>query len=104
MQRYHDDGTEVVFCFTPQKGKTFSVESDMYKTFDAGHRYVRYQTPDNARIAEFELTLDVSAYLHSGFSDTGDSPRCELKSAAGAKGAATSKALRPAAGPRPRRR
>ena len=76
-QRFIDDGTGVVFSFTPQSGKTFSMESTMYKTYDAGHRYTRGVLPDDTRIARWEMTLDVSAYLQCGFSDTGEPPRCE---------------------------
>ncbi len=79
-QRFLDDGTGVVFSFTPQAGRTFSMDSEMYKTYDAGHRYTRGLLPDDARIARWELTLDVSAYLQAGYSDTGESPRCEFES------------------------
>ncbi len=80
MQRFHDDGTEVVFTFTPKAGRTFEMESDMYKAFDAGHRYGWGQLPDGMRIARLELALDISAYLRSGYSysDSGETPRCEF--------------------------
>ncbi len=82
LQRYHDDGSEAVFSFTPQAGKTYSMETDVYKTFDSGHRYVRGHLPENAWIERWEMTLDVSAYLRSGYSDSGEPPRCLFESVA----------------------
>jgi hypothetical protein len=79
LQRYYDDGTEVVFSFTPKGGKTYSIDSDMHKTFDSGHRYMRYRLDELSRIGKAELTLDVSAYLRSGYSYSGEPPRCDFE-------------------------
>ncbi len=83
MQRFHDYGTRIVVSFRPKKSRTFAVEYSMYKPFDAGHRYVRGRMQPDTRIAKWEMTLDVSAYLRSGYSYSanGDLPRCEVQSA-----------------------
>ena len=79
IQRFHDDGAEVVFTFTPKPGKTFSIESDKYRTFDAGLRYVWGQLPENGQIARWELTLDVSAYMRRGYAYCREPPWCEFE-------------------------
>ncbi len=80
LKRFRDDGVEIVISFTPQKGKTVSTEFEIYKTFDAGYRKGQLEVDDDRRIAKWELTLDVSAYLAAGHlvSDI----RCEYESAA----------------------
>ena len=96
LRRFHDNGTEVVFHFTPKRGKTFSIESDMYKTFDAGHHYACATLPSFAVIARFELTLDVTAYLRSVVIPISAGPRSANSSAPRQKAVADERSFLPA--------
>ncbi len=78
LEPFHEDGTAVKFCFTPQGGKTYLAECDFYRPLDPGNRAMCTQLPDDARIATYTLTLDLSAYLNSGYSIEG--PRCAYES------------------------
>ena len=78
LRRFRDDGTKVVFSFTPKRGETYTLECDMYKALDWGNRFVQLRVDNVTRIDKWELTLDVSAYLRAGF--TVVNPRCEYES------------------------
>ena len=106
LKRFRDEGSEVVFSFTPKKGKTYSMEYDMYKAFDTAHRYVWYHADDDARIANWEFTLDVSAYLGAGYAMLSEgytivNPRCEYE---GGRASGPGKEMAGGTRPPPRRR
>ena len=78
LRRLNNDGTETLVCFRPKKGATYSSECEMYKPIEQSNRAMRIQLPENARIATYSLTLDLSSYLSSGYSIEG--PRCVYES------------------------
>ena len=60
--RYNDYGNEVVYRFVPQPGKTYTMDFDVLKGFDPGHRNVHFHLPSDARFAKVCLTIDLSSY------------------------------------------
>ena len=101
LDRFYEDGTQAIFCFTPRKGQTFLAECDIYKPLDPGNRVLHTQLPDDARIANYSLTLDASAYLKSGYSVEGARCGYEENGANGKGGAAAepvTRGLLPTAG------
>lgn len=67
IQRYEDYGTEFVYKFTPEPGKTFSLNVDVWKGFDAGERDVHFHLGRQSYLKRLRYELDLSAYSTVGY-------------------------------------
>ena len=79
MRQFHDYGRSFVHSFTPQRGKTYSFQCDIYRPVEIIFGGAVFDL-DFARFARYVLTLDLSAYLSAGYQI--ESPRCELEAIA----------------------
>ncbi len=62
---YPDNGTDFMFMFTPQE-KIYTLDLDVYKGFDKGHRDLHCYLGEQTRCRQFVLKLDLTAYVQPG--------------------------------------
>lgn len=67
QSRYDDYGTEVTFKFTPKQSEQYKLNLTIYKGFDEGNRDVHFHLGRRAYYKKYRLTLDLTAYLASGY-------------------------------------
>ncbi len=78
MRVFHDYGNRLTFSFTPERGKTYSAECVIYRPLDTYFGGLQWHLYPDARVANYALSLDLSAYLDVGYWI--DPPRCEFES------------------------
>ena len=67
ISRYEETGAEAIFKFTPQAGKTYTWEVEVYGGFDKGNRNLHFHLGKSMRCKEYRPRLDLSSYLAQGW-------------------------------------
>jgi hypothetical protein len=67
LRRYRDQGCEAVFSLQPDAGTEYSMEFDLWKGFDQGHRDVHVHVPERTTIAKLQICVDLSEYISAGY-------------------------------------
>jgi pimeloyl-ACP methyl ester carboxylesterase len=65
--RYDDNGTEVLFKFTPKAEEEYSLKLLLYKGFDEGNRDIHFHLGKQSYYKTVQYTLDLSQYLVAGY-------------------------------------
>jgi hypothetical protein len=75
--RYDDNGTEVLFKFTPKAEEEYSLQLLLYKGFNKGNRDVHFHLGKQSYYKTIQYTLDLSRYLAAGY-QISDTPKLYL--------------------------
>jgi len=65
---FYDDGNDVTFEFDPQYPSTETLEIEVIKGYDEGHRNLTCILPNETHYETVRVTLDLASYLKNGYS------------------------------------
>ena len=63
MDRFYDHGTEFQFAFTPEGGRTYSSECDIYRPLETYNGMLRSYFYEDVQIDSYLMRVDLSAYF-----------------------------------------
>jgi hypothetical protein len=67
LGRYHDQGKEITWRFTPQPGSAYSQSFKVLAGFPVGDRNAHFHLHDKTRYETIAVTLDLRPYIEQGY-------------------------------------
>ncbi len=67
LGRYHDQGKEITWRFTPQPGSAYSQSFKVLGSFPPGDRNAHFHLHDKTRYEIIAVTLDLRSYIEQGY-------------------------------------
>lgn len=69
--KYADDGSEIIFRFTPKSGAAYRLKVEVYGGFGKGNRDIHFHLDKDCYCKVRKYRLDLTSYITQGFSITG---------------------------------